>query len=83
MTSGIQLISIKKVQSKSSLKKFDCGNDALNTFLSGYALKNDALGLGKTFLAVDEKGTIAGYFTLATSYQLKPYDKQWNPVPIP
>lgn len=62
-----KLISIKEINSKSSLKSFDCGVLVLNEFLSRYAMKNDLLGIGKTFIALTEKNEIAGYFTLATA----------------
>lgn len=65
MISEYKLLSIKEIQSKSLLKKFDCEVESLNTFLSGYALKNDQLGIGKTFVAVNPEGKIGGYFTLA------------------
>lgn len=62
-----KLISIKEIDSKCFLKNFDCGVEALNSFLSKYALKNDSLGIGKTFLAVTQEKDIAGYFTLASA----------------
>ena len=65
MISGYSLVSIKEIKSKSTLKKFDCDTEVLNSFLSGYALKNDELGIGRTFVALDENNQIAGYFTLA------------------
>ena len=61
-----KLDSIKDVP-KAKLKKFDCGIEALNEFLSRYSLKNDDLGIGRTFVAFDEKEEVAGYFTLATA----------------
>ena len=63
---SFRLISITNVQ-KASLKKFDCNIGVLNEFLSKYAQKNDALGIGKTFVALNEKDEVAGYFTLATA----------------
>jgi GNAT superfamily N-acetyltransferase len=62
-----ELVSIKDIQPKSRLKKFDCGIEELNEFLSRYSLKNDALGIGKTFVAFDENEDVVGYFTLATA----------------
>ena len=63
---SFKLISIKDVP-KSKLKKFDCGTEVLNEFLSRYSLKNDTLGIGRTFVAFDEKDEVVGYFTLATA----------------
>lgn len=64
---NLSLISIQQIKSKSSLKKFDCGIKELNLYLHGYAQKNDVLGLGKTFIALDEDNNILGYFTLSTA----------------
>lgn len=62
-----KLVSIKEIQLKSKIKKFDCGIKVLNEFLSRYSLKNDMLGIGRTFVAFDENEDIIGYFTLATA----------------
>ncbi len=64
--SDFKLVPVKDIQ-KSLLKDFDCGVEVLNEFLSRYALKNDALGIGKTFVALDKNDKVAGYFTLATA----------------
>ena len=61
------LVSIKQLTSKSSLKQFDCDIPALNEFLSRYALKNDELGIGKTFIVLNNDNKILGYFTLVTA----------------
>jgi len=39
--SDYRLVSIKEIQRKSLLKKFDCGIEKLNEFLSRYAIRND------------------------------------------
>ena len=63
---SFKLVSIKDLP-KSKLKNFDCGTKVLNEFLSRYSLKNDSLGIGRTFVAFDEKDEVVGYFTLATA----------------
>lgn len=88
MSGDYKLVSIKNIQQKSQLKKFNCDIDALNEFLSRYALKNDQLGIGKTFVALDNQEKIAGYFTLATAqvvYQEIPdeYRGKLPKYPIP
>jgi ribosomal protein S18 acetylase RimI-like enzyme len=50
-----------------SYKTFDCGNENLNSYLKLYALKNDKLGFGKTYLAIDDNENVAGYFTLSNA----------------
>lgn len=66
MTQKLKLASIRTIQ-KSKLKSFDCGIAALNEFLSRYAAKNDALDIGKTFAALNEREELVGYFTLASA----------------
>jgi GNAT superfamily N-acetyltransferase len=88
MISNLRLISVKEVTPKSTLKQFDCDIDALNEFLSRYALKNNELGIGKTFVALDPNNRIVGYFTLATAqiaYQEIPneYKGKLPKYPIP
>lgn len=54
-----------------NVKSFDCGKDAINTYLRRYAAKNMALNLNRTFVlpyTVDEsseKSHVAAYYTLA------------------
>jgi GNAT superfamily N-acetyltransferase len=56
-----------------NVKSFDCGKDAINTYLRRYAAKNMALNLNRTFvlpyipkaLAPKEKSHVAAYYTLA------------------
>lgn len=67
MISGYRLVSIKEIRSKTVLKKFNCGTEVLNSFLVRYALKNDELGIGRTFIALDDDDQISGYLTLATA----------------
>ena len=88
MKNAYRLVSIKEIESKLAFKNFDCDVDALNDFLSRYAKKNDELGIGKTFVALDENNQIAGYFTLATaqlSYNEIPedYKRKLPKYPIP
>jgi GNAT superfamily N-acetyltransferase len=52
---------------KLSVKDFDCGNRELNDYLKHYALKNDLLMMGKTFVALTEENYTIGYFTLSNA----------------
>ena len=53
------------------VKSFDCGKDAINTYLHRYAAKNMALNLNRTFVLPDRaaessrKSQVAAYYTLA------------------
>lgn len=60
------LIPIKNI-SKHYLKSFDCGIEPLNIYLQRYALKNDSLEIGKTFIAINDDSKIIGYFTLCSA----------------
>lgn len=66
---SFKLVAIKDIP-KAKLKKFDCGTEVLNEFLSRYSFKNDILGIGKTFVAFNENEDVIGYFTLATAQVL-------------
>ncbi|MDF1489890.1 GNAT family N-acetyltransferase [Tessaracoccus caeni] len=45
---------------------FDCGIDALNTWLAGRALRNERTGDSRTYISIDlDTGDIAGYYSLA------------------
>lgn len=52
-----------------TVKTFDCGKDAINTYLRRYAAKNMALNLNRTFvLPVPQQSTkaqVAAFYTLA------------------
>jgi GNAT superfamily N-acetyltransferase len=57
----IVLAGIKKEYQKAA---FDCGIEELNQYLKYYALKNDLMNIGKTFVALVEE-IVAGYVTLS------------------
>ena len=45
---------------------FDCGTDSLNEWLRQRALRNQATGASRTFVACDE-GRVVGFYALASS----------------
>ncbi|CAN5358945.1 GNAT family N-acetyltransferase [soil metagenome] len=45
-------------------KSFDCGVEALNLYLSQYALQNQKKDASRTYVAVDADDKILGYYTL-------------------
>jgi GNAT superfamily N-acetyltransferase len=48
------------------VKRFDCGNAALNEFLVKYAVANAAAGLARTFVTtIQDQPTVIGYFSIA------------------
>jgi GNAT superfamily N-acetyltransferase len=58
------LVPISKSFQKAS---FDCGYPVLNEYFRLYALKNDRMSIGKTFVAVDKDEGVVGYMTLASA----------------
>ena len=61
------MLNLVPIRKGLPLKSFDCGNDNLNEYLKLYARKNDTARIGKTFIALDEAGRIAGYITLSNA----------------
>jgi predicted N-acetyltransferase YhbS len=66
---------------------FDCGEPSLNDWLQRRALKNETTGASRTFVSVDDNGTVAGYYCLSAS-SLRIEDvpgrvKRNMPAPIP
>jgi GNAT superfamily N-acetyltransferase len=55
------------ISKKHDREAFDCGEEALNEFLSRYARKSHELGGAKTFLAIDDtkSKTILGFYSLS------------------
>jgi GNAT superfamily N-acetyltransferase len=59
-----ELHPINKALSKAS---FDCGYPSLNDFLRLYALKNEKLSIGKTYIGLSDNKGVCGYFTISTA----------------
>jgi len=59
-----ELVPISRALSKAPL---DCGNPSLNEFLRLYALKNDKLSIGKTFIGLVDEEYVGGYLTVSTA----------------
>jgi len=60
----LSLVPISKGLQKAP---FDCGYPDLNTYYKHYALKNDELLIGKTFVVIDESETVTGFITLSNA----------------
>ena len=67
MALGFLKLSLVPISGADPKKPFDCGSPVLNDFLRFYALRKDRLSIGKTFVAVDEEGNVAGYVTLSNA----------------
>lgn len=55
---------IEKLQRGHQIDDFDCGQDALNSFLKRYALQAQQGGASRTYLALEAQ-TVIGFYSLA------------------
>lgn len=60
-------LTLVPIDKKTAKADFDCGYPELNAYLRQFAVKNDKLSIGKTFVAITERNEIAGYLTLSTA----------------
>lgn len=58
---------IEKLQRLHALEKFDCGKEALNRFLTRYALQNQQAGASQTYVALSGDELI-GYYTFVVGH---------------
>lgn len=70
------------------IDQFDCGRDALNSWLRRYALRNQTTGASRTSVICDDRaGLIAGYVSLSAAHierEALPKKLQRNmPDPVP
>jgi GNAT superfamily N-acetyltransferase len=56
-------LRIEKLQRHHAIDTFDCGREALNRFLIGYALPNQQAEASQTYLALTD-AEVVGYYTL-------------------
>ena len=49
---------------RSFLSQFDCGEDALNEYIKRFARKNDRLGIGRTYVLLNNN-RVLGYYTVS------------------
>ena len=56
-------LRIEKLQQSHAVEGFDCGQEALNRFLTRYALQNQQAGAAQTYVAISGDEVI-GFYTL-------------------
>ncbi|HLH20599.1 MAG TPA: GNAT family N-acetyltransferase [Bryobacteraceae bacterium] len=56
-------LQIEKLHRRHAVDDFDCGRDALNRFLTRYALQNQQAGASQTYVALAGE-ELVGYYTL-------------------
>jgi ribosomal protein S18 acetylase RimI-like enzyme len=68
---------------------FDCGDDALNSYLRRFALANHQAGYARTFVSCDSSDSVFGYYTLTASQVLHGYASERlakgaarHPIPV-
>jgi len=55
-------LRIEKLERHHAVDGFDCGSDALNRFLTRYALVNQSAGASQTYVALAEQ-SVVGYYS--------------------
>lgn len=58
-------LTIAKLTAAHDVAAFDCGREALNTFLIKHALPNQAMQGAQTYVALEDGRTVVGYYSLA------------------
>lgn len=60
-------LRIEKLKPGHSVESFDCGRQALNRFLSRFALQNQQAGASQTYVALAGE-QVVGYYTLVVGH---------------
>lgn len=64
-TDGLRIASISKAHKHDA---FPCGKPSLDDYLHLFARQNNERNIATTFVAVDEKQRVFGYYTLSTTH---------------
>ena len=64
---GAGALSILGIEENHRREEFNCGEEALNTYLRRYARQNHERNIARTFVAVDETDRVLGYYSLASA----------------
>jgi predicted GNAT family N-acyltransferase len=67
VTDHVKTYPIEPLAKHHDRARFDCGTGKLNDYLRKYARQNDDKNISRTFVAVDSKNTIKGYYSISTS----------------
>ena len=73
-------LGIEKLRRSHAVDEFDCGQEALNRFLTRYAFQNQQASASQTYIALADE-TVAGYYTLVVG-QVEYDSAPRHPVPI-
>ena len=67
MKDQIGQLRIEPIEKKHNRKAFTCKKSPLTEYLHQHARQNDEKNIAKSFVAVDDKSTVFGYYSLSTS----------------
>lgn len=70
MSSDPEQLSIEKLHRNHEVETFECGERALNDYLVRHALSNQRAGSSQTYIALNAKNNIVGYYTLTVGQVL-------------
>lgn len=62
---------IQRINKTVNRKSFNCGVKALNEYFQKHARQNDEKGIGSCFVALDDNGTVVGYYVYSMAEILK------------
>lgn len=84
----VDVIRILAIREEHRREEFDCGVEALNTYLRRYARQNHEKNIARTYVAVDEAKQVLGYYSLASAsieFESLPADyvKRLPKYPVP
>lgn len=82
------IIRILAIREEHRREEFDCGVEALNTYLRRYARQNHEKNIARTYVAVGEAKQVLGYYSLASAsieFESLPedYAKRLPKYPVP
>jgi predicted N-acetyltransferase YhbS len=63
----VEALRIEPIDKKHNRKAFTCKKSPLAEYLQRHARQNDENNIAKAFVAVDDKDTVHGYYTLSTT----------------
>jgi GNAT superfamily N-acetyltransferase len=61
----VEFLEPRPLQTGDPVAGFDCGSEALNSFLERFAFQSQQSQSAKTYVTVTSSGEVAGYYTLA------------------
>ena len=66
-------LRLERISRSLAKRPFHCGKPSLDDYFKHYAQRNDVAGISRAFVALDEAGEVAGYFTLCPGHVESPH----------